>query len=70
MEHHIRCDAKDIGPCVFCPGDQARARKIADHFENSRVVTESRGYVVLSGRTPSSGSAPAGSFRKVRKPET
>jgi len=49
MEHHIRCDAEDISRYVFCPGDQARARKIADHFENGRVVTESRGYVVLSG---------------------
>ena len=50
MEHHIKCDAGDISRYVFCPGDQARARKIADHFKDARLVTENRGYVVLSGK--------------------
>jgi uridine phosphorylase len=49
MEFHIVCDPQDISRYVFCPGDQARARKIADHFQDSRLVTESRGYAVYSG---------------------
>ena len=49
MEWHIRCDDKDISRYVFCPGDYARAKKIADHFENPRLVSDSRGYVVYSG---------------------
>ena len=49
MEFHIRCDAKDIARYVFCPGDQARAKKIADHLEKAYLVTEGRGYVVYSG---------------------
>lgn len=49
MEFHIQCDPKDISRYVFCPGDQARARKIADHFEDSHLVTTSRGYAVYSG---------------------
>ncbi len=49
MEWHIKCDAKDISRYVFCPGDQQRASKIADHFENSRLVSETRGYIVFSG---------------------
>jgi len=49
MEWHIRCDKKDIARYVFCPGDYARAKKIADNFENPRLVSESRGYVVYSG---------------------
>ena len=49
MEKHIRCDSKDIARYVFCPGDYARAKKIADHFENSRLVSDSRGYMVYSG---------------------
>lgn len=49
MEFHIQCDPKDISRYVFCPGDQARAKKIADHFEDGRLVTTSRGYAVYSG---------------------
>ena len=49
MEFHIQCDPKEISRYLFCPGDHARAKKIADHFEDSHVVTESRGYAVFSG---------------------
>jgi len=49
MEWHIKCDEKEIARYVFTPGDQARAKKIADHFENSRLVAQNRGYVVYSG---------------------
>ena len=49
MEFHIQCDPKDIARYVFCPGDQARAKKIADHFDGVHLVTASRGYAVYSG---------------------
>jgi uridine phosphorylase len=49
MEFHIVCDPDQIARYVFCPGDQARARKIAEHLEDSHLVTDSRGYVVFSG---------------------
>jgi uridine phosphorylase len=49
MEWHIKCDAKEIARYVFCPGDQQRAYKIADHLDSHHLVTESRGYVVFSG---------------------
>jgi uridine phosphorylase len=49
MEFHIRCDAKEIARYVFCPGDHARAKKIADHFDDNYLVTDSRGYAVYSG---------------------
>jgi len=49
MEWHIKCDAKEISRYIFCPGDQSRAKKIADQFDTSHLVTESRGYVVYSG---------------------
>ncbi len=49
MEFHIRCEASDIARYVFCPGDHARARKIADRLEGSYLVTDSRGYAVYSG---------------------
>jgi uridine phosphorylase len=49
MEFHIQCDPAEISRYVLCPGDHARAKRIADHFDDSRLVTESRGYVVYSG---------------------
>ena len=49
MEWHIICDPNDISRYVFCPGDQARARRIADQMDNATLVTDSRGYVVYSG---------------------
>jgi uridine phosphorylase len=49
MEYHIRCDPSEISRYVFTPGDHARARKIADHLEDARLVTDSRGYLVFSG---------------------
>jgi uridine phosphorylase len=49
MEFHIRCKPEEISRYVFCPGDHARAKKIADHFEESYLVTDSRGYAVYSG---------------------
>ncbi len=48
-EFHLPCDPKEISRYVFCPGDQARARKIADHFQHNRLVLENRGYIVFSG---------------------
>jgi len=49
MEFHILCDAKDIARYVFVPGSHTRARKIADHLDNARLVSDSRGYMVYTG---------------------
>jgi uridine phosphorylase len=49
MEFHILCEPEDIAPYVFVPGDPDRAKKIADHFENPRFVSDSRGYYIYTG---------------------
>ncbi len=49
MEFHIQCNPQDISRYCFTPGDHARARKIAAQFENARLVSDTRGYLVLSG---------------------
>ncbi len=49
MEFHIRCDPKEISRYVFVPGSHDRAKQIAAHFENARLVSESRGYLVYTG---------------------
>jgi Uridine phosphorylase len=50
MEWHIKCDPSEISHYIFCPGDQKRAKKIAEQFDTSHLVTESRGYTVYSGK--------------------
>ena len=49
MEHHIRCDPGEIARYIFAPGAHDRAKKIADHFDNARLVSDSRGYMVYTG---------------------
>lgn len=49
MEFHIECDPKDIARYIFVPGDHDRAKKIADQFSDAYLVSESRGYLVMSG---------------------
>ncbi len=49
METHIQCDPEKIARYVFCPGDHARAGRIADHFEGKELVSTTRGYVVYTG---------------------
>lgn len=49
MEFHIKADPKDISRYCFTPGDHARARQIASNLENTRLVADSRGYLVFSG---------------------
>lgn len=49
MEFHVKCEPKDVSRYVLCPGDQARAQKIATHFEDSYLASDNRGIVVYSG---------------------
>ena len=49
MEFHIRCDADAIARYVFVPGDHDRAKKIADAFDEAKLVSDSRGYMVYTG---------------------
>lgn len=49
MEFHIHCDAKDIARYAFTPGSHARAKQIATHFDDARLVSDSRGYLVFTG---------------------
>jgi uridine phosphorylase len=49
MEFHIRCAAEDIARYAFVPGDHSRAKSIADHFDQAKLVSTSRGYNVYTG---------------------
>jgi uridine phosphorylase len=49
VEWHIRCKPEDIARYVFAPGDPGRARRIADRFDDARLISDSRGYMVYTG---------------------
>lgn len=49
MPFHLKGKPGDIARYVLCPGSQARARRIAEHFEQCATVSDDRGIVVYSG---------------------
>ncbi len=49
MEFHIKCKPEQIARYVFCPGDQRRAKRIADEFEATELVSDERGIMVYTG---------------------
>ena len=51
VQKHIRCAPGDVARSVLLPGDPARARRIADQFEDARLIAENREYVVFTGKT-------------------
>lgn len=48
-QHHIHCAPEDLAPYVLAPGDHARVDRIAEQFEDARLVSESRGYRIVTG---------------------
>ncbi|MCR4424940.1 MAG: nucleoside phosphorylase [Firmicutes bacterium] len=50
IQHHIHCQPEDLAPYVLAPGDHARVDRIAAHLEEPRLVSESRGYRIITGR--------------------
>lgn len=48
-QYHINLDSNDIGKYVILPGDPERSKKIAEHFENAKLVADNREYVTYTG---------------------
>ena len=51
IQKHIRCKPGDVARYVLLPGDPARARRIAKHFDEPELVAENREYVIYNGKT-------------------
>lgn len=49
MEFHIKCEPEQIARYVFCPGDQRRAKRIAEAFDDADLVSAERGIMVYTG---------------------
>lgn len=49
LQKHIRCRYGDLARYVLVPGDLGRARRIAERFDESRLVAENREYILYTG---------------------
>lgn len=48
-QYHTGVGPEDIGEYVIMPGDPKRCAKIAEHFENAKLVADVREYVTYTG---------------------
>ena len=49
LQYHLQIRKGDVGKYVILPGDPKRCEKIASHFENAKLVADSREYVTYTG---------------------
>ena len=48
-QYHIQVGKGDVGKYVILPGDPKRCKKIAQYFEDAKLVADSREYVTYTG---------------------
>lgn len=48
-QYHIQVAAGEVGRYVIMPGDPKRCAKIARHFDDARLIADSREYVTYTG---------------------
>ncbi len=48
-QYHTAVGPEDIGKYVILPGDPKRCAKIAEHFDNARLVADNREYTTYTG---------------------
>lgn len=51
VQKHIRCVPGDVARYVLLPGDPARAERIAEQFDDARLVAQNREYTIYTGTT-------------------
>lgn len=49
LQYHINLRQGDVGKYVILPGDPKRCAKIAKHFDDAKLVANSREYVTYTG---------------------
>lgn len=49
LQYHLQIRPGDVGRYVILPGDPKRCAKIAKHFDNVKLVADSREYVTYTG---------------------
>ena len=48
-QYHIQTAEGEVGRYVILPGDPKRCEKIAKHFEDAKLVADSREFVTYTG---------------------
>ena len=49
LQYHLQIRPGDVGRYVILPGDPKRCAKIAKHFDDAKLVADSREYVTYTG---------------------
>jgi len=49
-QHHLKIEPSDVGRYVLLPGDPARCKTIASHFDQARKVAQNREFVTYTGK--------------------
>ena len=49
LQYHLQIRSGDVGRYVILPGDPKRCAKIAEHFENARLIADNREFVTYTG---------------------
>lgn len=49
LQYHVQLRKGDVGRYVILPGDPKRCEKIARHFDDAKLVADSREYVTYTG---------------------
>lgn len=49
LQYHLQIRKGDVGRYVLLPGDPKRCQKIAEHFDDAKLVSDSREYVTYTG---------------------
>ncbi len=49
LQYHVQTRPGDVGRYVILPGDPKRCEKIASHFDNPKLIADSREYVTYTG---------------------
>lgn len=49
LQYHLQIRPGDVGRYVILPGDPKRCKRIAAHFDDARLVADSREYVTYTG---------------------
>ena len=49
LQYHIDLRQGEVGKYVILPGDPKRCEKIAKHFDDAKLVADSREYVTYTG---------------------
>lgn len=49
LQYHLQIRKGDVGKYVIMPGDPKRCARIASHFDDARLVADSREYITYTG---------------------